>query len=759
MACHTVTLPAISEKNFPARVRSDLCLRTRGCEPRRLEITMKLSSLLPPQSNHRATPAAGVPPAVSPGRFFGARTPTLPWLRLAFAGLLALATTTQVQAQSGNSLIEAQDLGALESPRLLTGHVNGNDPQDYFRFEITDSVRVVNLLIPESTLDGYVDLVLAQDRNENFVIEDDEILDDSRGHSRASAASQLWLNPGKYYARVQAVSGYETGYQLTLSQSPRPDSGGALDDSIALAYQRPALKPGIPVKDFIGRSDEIDIYPFEVTNEVHEVRLVIPQSSLAGYLRLYLVQDSNNNLLADADEILGPEVGHGRATVTLEAWLNPGRYLVMVEAYPGYQTPYDLTLSLTPKPHSGGSLDNSIAQSLQRAPLTHAQTVSDYVGFKDPSDVYRFEVGGSVTKIEAVLPKASLNGYATLEVIRDDNQNGIIEDSEILDDSTGHSNTDARIETWLDPGQYFVRVSAYPGYAPNYALTLSTAARPNSLGNRDNDPAAPGYLGHITSPKTIDDFVGAADLQDFFRFDVTGPSRKVTAQLPAEHLQGYAYLRLFADANQDGILEELDDATGHSRANATIEKVLGSGRYFLQVERHSGYNTPYRLILTRTFTGEVPPFVILTPTPQTIVAGKPATFGVQGDGSGTLQYQWYLDGVPVPGATSESVTLTDRIVEVRDYTVSVRISNALGGVTTESVRLQVTPADVELGIARAVLLSWPLAGTDGYLVQGAPTASGPWTFLTSRAVIVNGNRREFIVDNPASFGAFRLAKP
>jgi|GEM_PF-3249377 len=80
-----------------------------------------------------------------------------------------------------------------------------------------------------------------------------------------------------------------------------------------------------------------------------------------------------------------------------------------------------------------------------------------------------------------------------------------------------------------------------------------------------------------------------------------------------------------------------------------------------------------------------------------------------------------LPTLPIPGATSASVTLTDRILEVRDYTVSVRISSALGSVTTESVRLQVTPADVELGITRPILLSWPLAGTDGYLVQGAPT--------------------------------------
>lgn len=681
---------------------------------------------------------------------------------LAAALLVVAFLQLQIPAQAqttGESPAEAHDLGVLIAPQTLNGRVNADHPQDHYRFEVTDSVRVVNLLIPQTSLSGYVDLIIAQDRNENFVIEDNEILAGDRGYRNGTATIQIWLNPGQYYARVQVVPGYDTPYSLTLSQSPRPASAGAGDDSIPLALQRPAMTPGVAIKDFVGLSDTIDIHHFEVTNEVHEVRLVIPQTSMSGYLTLSLAEDLNGNLLADTDEILGPVTGYHGSTAAIQLWLNPGRYLVMVRAYPNYQTPYDLTLSLTRKPASGGRADDTIAQSFERPPMVHAQTVADYVGYNDPVDVYRFEVVGSVAEVQAILPKASLNGYATLSLIRDANGNGVVEESEILDASNGYSGSDARVDAWLDPGVYFLRVAAYPGYSPNYSLTLAQSAKPRSLGLGDNEPASPGHIGHVTAPVMIDDYVGTSDVQDFYRFDVTGPVRKVTAMLPRENLSGYAILRLMTDANQDGILEDLAQDNGYSGANAIIERELGPGRYFISVARYPGYSTPYRLVVSRVFTGDVPPFVVVAPVQQIVAAGKPATFSVQGDGSGTLQYQWLLDDQPIPGATGPTLTLTDRITEVRDYRVSVRITNAAGQVVTEPIRLQVTPADLQLGIARAVLLSWPLAGSEGYVVQGAPSPDGPWSPLTSREVVVHGNRRELTIDDPARFGFFRLVKP
>lgn len=596
---------------------------------------MKLSSLLPQHANHHASRAAGVPPAVrpgvSPGGPFVAWTAAKSRLRLAFAGLLALAACTQAHAQSGNSLLEAQDLGVLTGPKVLNGSGNNIDASDYYRFEITESVGIVEGLIPGATLQGSLTLQLIDDANGNNIAEATEILDAGQGRARVNASVYSWLSPGVYYARVTVAANNATAYQLTLSQTARPESGGREDDSMSLA--------------------------------------------------------------------------------------------------------------------------------LETEPISSTQVVEDFVGIADPVDFYAFEVSSPVAEVQAIIPKSSLGGYLTLSLIRDDNENGVVEDNEVMESATGQQNATATVLSWLDQGRYFVRVASYSGHSTKYSLTLSQAPKPSSLGLRDNRPTSPAYLGHITTPRQIDDYVGPSDGTDLYRFDIAGPSRKVTALIPKASLGGYVTLRLLADPDSNAILEEIQSDTGYGNGDALIEQILGPGIYYIQVTPYSGHATRYSLVLSRSFTGEVPPFIVQPPLPQTIAAGKPATFSVQGDGSGTLQYQWYLDDQLLSGATAATLTLTDRIVDVRDYTVRVRITNLLGAVASESVRLQVTPADVELGIARAVLLSWPVAGTDGYLVQGAPTANGPWSFLTNRQVTVQGNRREFTVENPAHFGAFRLAKP
>jgi hypothetical protein len=682
-------------------------------------------------------------------------------LRLTCGCLFALAANTQAQAQaqSGNSLLEAQDLGVLSSPKVLNGSGNNTDASNFYRFEIAESVQIVEGLIPGATLQGTLTLQFIDDANGNGIAEAGEILDSSQGRARVNAAVYTWLSPGVYYAAVTVAANHATSYQLTLSQTARPESGGREDDSIGLALETEPITSTSVVEDFVGIADPVDFYRIEVTNQVHLVRAVIPRGSLSAYLVLSLYRDTNANGVPEDSEALASATGQPNANAVNQLWLNPGTYFLRVAAYADHNTPYELTVSQSPRPLSAGPNDDSITLAKTQPLLLSAQPVPEFVGTSDPVDFFAFEVTSPVAEVQAIIPRSSLGGYLTLAIIRDANDNGVVEDNEYLASTTGQPNATATVLAWLDQGRYFLRVAAYSGHSTEYSLTLSQDPKPSSLGLGDNRPTSPAYLGHITAPRQIEDYVGPSDGTDLYRFDIAGPSRKVTALIPRSSLGGYVTLRLLADTDSNAILEEIKKDDGHGNNDALIEQVLGPGTYYLQVTPYSGHATRYSLVLSRSFTGEVPPFLLQPPAPQTIAAGKPATFSVQGDGSGTLQYQWFLDGQAIPGATSASLTLTDRIVEVRDYTVSVRISNALGGVTTESVRLQVTPADVELGIARAVLLSWPLAGTDGYLVQGAPTANGPWTFLTSRAVIVNGNRREFVVDNPASFGAFRLAKP
>ena len=56
------------------------------------------------------------------------------------------------------------------------------------------------------------------------------------------------------------------------------------------------------------------------------------------------------------------------------------------------------------------------------------------------------------------------------------------------------------------------------------------------------------------------------------------------------------------------------------------------------------------------FEGAKPlaPLIISQPGSQTVTVGLTATFTVMASGTGPLTYQWYVNGVPINGATSST---------------------------------------------------------------------------------------------------------
>jgi photosystem II stability/assembly factor-like uncharacterized protein len=60
-------------------------------------------------------------------------------------------------------------------------------------------------------------------------------------------------------------------------------------------------------------------------------------------------------------------------------------------------------------------------------------------------------------------------------------------------------------------------------------------------------------------------------------------------------------------------------------------------------------------ILKRTTCA--PPTITTQPVSQTVCVGAPVTFTVVAAGTGPLSYQWYKDGIPIPGATASSYSI------------------------------------------------------------------------------------------------------
>lgn len=101
----------------------------------------------------------------------------------------------------------------------------------------------------------------------------------------------------------------------------------------------------------------------------------------------------------------------------------------------------------------------------------------------------------------------------------------------------------------------------------------------------------------------------------------------------------------------------------------------------------------------------LPPVITAAPiAPSPAYLGSAATFSVWADGSGTLAYQWYSNGVAVSGQTGTNFSLSGlTAASSADY--SVVVSNAYGSVTS-AVALVVTPTLPPVTLAPATETRW-----------------------------------------------------
>jgi hypothetical protein len=146
----------------------------------------------------------------------------------------------------------------------------------------------------------------------------------------------------------------------------------------------------------------------------------------------------------------------------------------------------------------------------------------------------------------------------------------------------------------------------------------------------------------------------------------------------------------------------------------------------------------YFVVVTNTFgavtsapaavlTVIVPPSIVTQPESASVVPGTNVAFSVAATGTAPLEYQWRRNGVGLPGATNDSVTLTNvQSSDVGHYTVVV--GNAGGSVTSAPAILTVLgpPVIVAGPVSQSVLAgaNVSLSVTAG----GSPPLGYQWRF-------------------------------
>jgi hypothetical protein len=148
-------------------------------------------------------------------------------------------------------------------------------------------------------------------------------------------------------------------------------------------------------------------------------------------------------------------------------------------------------------------------------------------------------------------------------------------------------------------------------------------------------------------------------------------------------------------------------------------------------------------------------------TSQTVVSGKSVTFTATATGNGPFTYQWYLNGVAISGATSNSYTITTTSSSMNGYVYTAVVTNP-GGSTSLDYTLTVetppsivtAPSSQTVIVGQSATFSTTATGTspfsyqwyeDDVLISGATSS----TYTTPVTTELGSHTFHVVVTNAA----------
>jgi hypothetical protein len=291
-----------------------------------------------------------------------------------------------------------------------------------------------------------------------------------------------------------------------------------------------------------------------------------------------LSSDADLYLYNSSQSLIASSTAVSNLTDSVSRNLSAGTYFVRVAAFNG-TTPYNLKLT---SDAAGETLGTARNAGFAVAP----KTFSDAVSGTDSVDFYRFTVQQPGT---VRLQLTGLAADADLQLIRDANNNGVVDAGEVLSSSSfgGTTNDTIAFNATTVGSNYFARVNSFDSRETNYRLSIS-----GPLDQAGNTPARARNLGFVSGHVSFREFVGSTDLDDFYKFTVDAGSN-ITARISG--LTADADLKLIGPGN----VTLSTSANGGTFADQVSANGVAAGTYFVRVYRFSG-DTFYNLDLDVT---------------------------------------------------------------------------------------------------------------------------------------------------------------
>ena len=482
-----------------------------------------------------------------------------------------LATSRNVGSATDASF---QDfVGSDTSPSL-------HDPVDLYKFKMdAPGVLFADMELRNAGPDlSQSHLALIRDANGNGAIDPGELL--ARTDPGNIRKLILPLPAGTYFLQVANDLTF-SNYDLRINA----DYAGATATTARTMGSLDSIKS---FNDFISTTeDPTDNYLFTVTAS-RPLFLSLLESE-GGGSRLSLYKDNNNDGIPQDSELLAfhNATPFARDLETIGA----GHYIVQVQAISGSGT---YSLAAEARPDLAG---NTLKTAKNLGAVNGLKHLDDYVSDDDPVDFYKFTTAASGTIGASIFCDFA---DANLSLIRDANNNGIVDKGDALATATILPMSQSKeFTTKISAGTYFLRVTFndLDGFPSKYFVSFQTdyaGSTPKSARN----------VGSLSGTKTFDDwasgpFSGAiSDTADVYKFSLSSTrtfSAKMIGVIDGQDLD----LQLYRDKNNDGVLSSSELITSSHKVNSpneSLSKSLAAGTYFVKVVGLNG-ETNYHLSL------------------------------------------------------------------------------------------------------------------------------------------------------------------
>ncbi|MBT9313667.1 pre-peptidase C-terminal domain-containing protein [Leptothoe kymatousa] len=332
--------------------------------------------------------------------------------------------------------------------------LNNSESSDIFEFDVYGYRSNIGLYL-HNVNGGDADLNLYYDSNNNgFLDSNDELVISSTngGNSSETIDYAAPTTQGTYFAEVFLYSlnsgSSEISYDLDLSFIySNEERGLGLIDETPVSLNRYSVSEASPT----------DVFEFSVDG-TQNLNLSLHNISSGDDADLYLYEDTNNNGIFDNDDVqiqYSWNSGNSDDSISLQA--DSGTYFAQVRRYE-YDSQgsvyYDLDISTT------DNASNLLGTDVELGNIDDDLVLQGNVGDLKTTVTYEFSLGAN----EGVnLLLEGLSDDADIRVVRDNNNNGIVDSDEVLGISQNWNNANEVISGIEQAGNYFIQVYQYTG--------------------------------------------------------------------------------------------------------------------------------------------------------------------------------------------------------------------------------------------------------------------------------------------------------